>query len=320
MTRHRGRLRRATAVVALLLLVSVVRVGAGQDDPADVVRRARALSVDNDQVAAIPMFERALAMPLDADTAFQGHLGLGIALDEAGEYAEAREHLQQAIAIAPDGALETALRALAVSYAFDGRPDGAAVYYQKLRDHQLANGNPFGAAETANALARVYLESGRLEASEHWYRRSYEHVLALPDLRPEQRELAKIRWLIAEIRLAARGGRIDEGRRDLAQLGAALDAMPDGAINADQQVFLPYAIGYLELAAGNADRALAALRPSSQRDPFVLMLMAQACELEQDDGRAREYYERILGIYAHDVGAAFARPLARRRLAEPAVD
>ena len=307
-----GTRRRASAVA--VLLVCGAAAGVTQDDPAALIKKARALSVANDQATAIPMFERALALAPGGEVAFNGHLGLGIALDEAGDYPRAQEQLRLAIQLAPDGALEPALRAMAVSFAFEGRVDDSAKYYQELRAGQLAARNPFGAAETANALARVYLESGHLEAAERWYGTAHESVLQLPDVRPEQRELADLRLLIAEIRLAARGGRLDEGRRRLAALEAAFDAMPDGAINADQKVFLPYATGYLELAAGNVDAAIAALSRADQGDPFVLMLLAQAYEAKPDVARAREYYERILGMYSHSVGAAFARPLARRKL------
>jgi tetratricopeptide (TPR) repeat protein len=292
--------------------VLVPVVAGAQDDAASLIRQARALSIASDQEAAIPIFERALTLAPDD---FGGHLGIGIALDEDGDYARAQQHLQRAIELAPDEARDRAITAMAVSYAFDGRPAESARYYQQLRDRQLAARNPFGAAETANSLARVYLESGDPDAAERWYRVGYDAVMALPDLRPEQQELAELRWLFAASRIEARRGQFDLARQHVDALRTIFAAMPETAINADQRVFLPYAVGYVELAAGSADGAIAELRQSDQDDPFVLMLIAQAYELKDDAARARDYYGRILGVYAHNVGAAVARPLARRKLA-----
>jgi len=286
-------------------------VAGAQDAAASLVKEARALSIANDQEAAIPLFERALVLAPDD---FGGHLGLGIALDESGDYTRAQQHLRRAIDLAPDGARDRAITAMAVSYAFEGKLAESATYYEQLRDRQLAARNPFGAAETANSLARVYLESGDPDAAERWYRTAYDAVMALPDLRPEQQELAELRWLFAAARIEARRGRFDLARQHLDALRTIFAAMPDTGINADQRVFLPYAVGYVELAAGNADGAVAELRQSNQEDPFVLMLIAQAHELKGDAALARDAYERILGIYAHNVGAAFARPLARQKL------
>jgi tetratricopeptide (TPR) repeat protein len=303
---------RVVAAVIAAACVAAAPMAAGQDDPAELIKRARTLSVANDQDTAVPLFERALVLAPDS---FDGHLGLGIALDERGEYARAQQHLQRAIELAPDGARERAITALAVSYAFDGRPDESATFYQRLIDSQVASLNPHGAAETANSIGRVYLESGDADAAERWYRRGYDAVMALPDLRPEQRELSELRWLNARIRIAARRGRVAEARQHLAALRALFDAMPDTATNADQKVFFPYAKGYVDLLAGDPAAAISELSRSDQQDPFVLSLIARAYAAQNDTARALEFHRKVLDIYAHNVGAAFARVLARQALA-----
>ena len=103
------------------------------------------------------LYERALAANPDL---FEAHLAAGMALDLKGDYVQARRHLGRALEKPPAGAEAQALTAMGVSCAFERKPRAAAASYQRLFDHQTADGNLPGAAETANALGRVYLESG----------------------------------------------------------------------------------------------------------------------------------------------------------------
>jgi cytochrome c-type biogenesis protein CcmH/NrfG len=47
----------------------------------------------------------------------------------------------------------------------------------------------------------------------------------------------------------------------------------------------------------------------------VLSLLAQACEKSGDKKQAIEYYQKILTINLHNPSNAFARPLAKEKLA-----
>ncbi|MDR3747086.1 MAG: tetratricopeptide repeat protein [Acidobacteriota bacterium] len=53
---------------------------------------------------------------------------------------------------------------------------------------------------------------------------------------------------------------------------------------------------------------------ADQKDPFVLVLLAQAYEKSGDKAKAMECYKQVLTINNHAPANAFARPLARKAL------
>src|SRR5512143_1082141 len=81
---------------------------------------------------------------------FEARLGLGRALDLAGDYRGARAQLEQAIQVASDDQRNAALMATAISYAFEAKPDESARYAQRIFDAQMQADDRSSAAETAN--------------------------------------------------------------------------------------------------------------------------------------------------------------------------
>lgn len=78
--------------------------------------------------------------------------------------------------------------------------------------------------------------------------------------------------------------------------------------------YYPYLVGYIEFFAGNLQQALAELEKGNLDDPFVAGLVAQAYEKLGNRAKAREYYEKVMTSPAHNINAAFSRPLALRFL------
>ena len=211
----------------------------------------------------------------------------------------------------PADAKATALSALAISYVFDGQTAEAAKRYQQLFDDQTAAAALDGAAATANALARLYLETGDLAQSQAWYRTGYETAKKLTGLPVDQVDLWEMRWLHAQSRLAAR-------RKDAAGAAthaAALKALIDkGGENATQLPIYQYLVGYNAFHLGQYDMALAELAKGDQRDPFILALQAWSAEKKGDAALAKQLWTKVLAQNGHSLQNALVREAARKAL------
>jgi tetratricopeptide (TPR) repeat protein len=69
------------------------------------------------------------------------------------------------------------------------------------------------------------------------------------------------------------------------------------------------------LYSGDYQKALTELQEADQRDPFILSLIARTYEKMGEKAKAAEYYKRVLASTAHNPTNAFARPLAKQKLA-----
>ena len=235
------------------------------------------------------------------------HLALGRALDLQGNHSEARKHLEQAVSLSTEQTRAEALTALAISWAFESKPDEAARYYQRVFDAQMQAENRPGAAGSANALGRIFLESGNLDKAEQWYRTGYETSKQQPDQQAAQLALWEMRWHNAQARIAARRGNRTAAQKHVDEAKIWLDKSG----NEGQRIFQPYLTGYVAFYGGDLKRAVADLLQADQTDPFVLGLLAQAYEKLGDRTQAREYYEKVLTLSARSINAAFSWPRAR---------
>lgn len=276
-------------------------------DPADPVQQARKMIQEGKHNDAIALLNSAIkANPKNYDA----HLSLGVANDLKGNYAEAQKHFQHAIDLATPEQKPQAMRQMAFSYAFARKPAEAAKFSQPIFDQRMAANDFTGAAEIANELARIYLESGDINNAETWYRRGYESAIKKTDLTPQQKALWQFRWEHAQARIAARRNDKEAARKHVAAAKTALDQTGDK----DQQVFYPYLTGYVAYYLGEPKTALADLQQANQRDPFILALMAQAHEKLGEKQQATELYKKIITLNGHNPTNAFARPLAKEKL------
>src|ERR1700730_15268939 len=142
--------------------------------PAELVKQGEKLNSEGKQDEALALYGKALEQ---SPNLYEAHLDAGVALDLKGEYQEARKHFAKAIEVAPADVKPHALRAMAMSYAFEGNAREAERFEQQVFVARLANRDFTGAAGIANELARIYLESGDTENGYKWYKVGYEAAL-----------------------------------------------------------------------------------------------------------------------------------------------
>ena len=278
---------------------------------AELVKQGEKLNNEGKQDEALALYKKALEHSPDF---YEAHLDAGIALDLKGNYAEAREHFAKALDLAPPESKQQALRATAMSYAFEGNAGEAAKYEQQVFDQRVAKNDFTAAGETANELARIYLESGDTGHAFNLYKLGYETALRKPGLTDAEKNLWLFRWEHAQARIAARRGQADQAAKHVAAAKAALDK----ANNPDQARFYPYLTGYVAYYTGDYKTAIADLQKADQRDPLILALLGEAYEKTGDQAQATEYYRKALASNAHNPTNAFARPLVRKKLASRA--
>lgn len=301
---------RLAITLNLLLLALSSSFAQEAPDPLRLVQQGRRLSQEGQQGEALKLFRQSLAMNPDL---FEAHLAAGIALDLEGKYDEARKHLSRAIELAPEDAKRTALNAMAVSYAFEGDAAQAAKFYEQVFDNDSQTGHPAAAAGTANALGRVYLETGDIVNATRWYETGYEMANRQPKEPSSQLDLWEFRWVHAQGRIAARAGRADEARRHVEAARKMVSTRP--SLEGEGPT-LAYLAGYVALHLGDAKTAAAELAKADQDDPFILMLQAQAYEKLNQPDKAREFWKAVLTKHGHSLQNAFARPAARKALGQ----
>jgi tetratricopeptide (TPR) repeat protein len=295
----------------MLAILLLLMLAAPQQQPTDETKQRLAQAqklLDSGNLAeAVAALEQTVAA---APQSSEAHRALGRALDLRGDYAKARKHLEQAISLATDQSRNAALVAMAVSWAFESKADEAARYYQRVFDAQMQADTRADAAATANALGRIFLESGNLAKAEQWYRTGYETSKQQPDQPANQLALWEMRWHNAQARIAARRKNATEAQKHITEVKALLDK----GGNDDQRVFFPYLTGYVAFYGGDYKRAIEDLLQGDQQDPFVVGLIAQSYEKLGDRANAREFYEKVLALPAHTINAAFSWPQARKKL------
>jgi tetratricopeptide (TPR) repeat protein len=293
-----------TRTLLLLLALAAAVPCAAQTDLAAAIKDAEALIDAGDVPAAVTALERAVAA---SPKSFDARLALGQALDLDGRYGAARRHLEEAIKLAPDDRRNQALTILGISYAFEAKPDEAARYYQRVFDAHVQADNRGAASTTANALGRIYLESGNVKKAEEWYRTGYETARKVSNQSGTQLALAEMRWHNAMGRIEAR-----RGDRAAAMTHAAeAKALLDKGGNDNQRPFYPYLLGYIAFYSKDYRTAIQELSSGDLEDPFVLGLIAQAHEKLGNREQAAEFYRKVLASPDHSINAAFARPKAR---------
>jgi tetratricopeptide (TPR) repeat protein len=276
-------------------------------EPKELVEQGRKLNAEGKHDEALALYRQALEKSPDL---YEAHLATGITLDLKGQYEEARRHLAKAIEVAPSDSRPRALRTMAMSYAFERKPDDAAKYQQQIFNARLALQDFEGAAEVANELARIYLESGNLDSAHRWYMTGHGTGLRKPNLSAAERDLWIFRWQHAQARIAARRGQRDDAQKYVTAARAILDK----GTNPEQTRYYPYLTGYVALYSGDYKTAISELQKADQRDPFILSLLAQAYEKSGDAEQAKEHYRKVLASNAHNPTNAFARPLAKQKL------
>lgn len=299
--------RRILVVFFLTAVASAQQPPSVPSSPADLVKQGEKLNAEGKQDEALALYAKALQQ---SPGLYEAHLDAGIALDLKGDYAAARQHFTKAIEVAAPDSKQQALRAMAMSYAFEGNVTEAAKLEQQVFDARVAKPDFPGAAGVANELARIYLESGDADHAYQWYKSGYDTALRQPSLSDADKNLWLFRWEHAQARIAARHGRADEAQQHVAAAKAALDK----ANNPEQARFYPYLTGYVAFYTGDYKTAIADLQKADQNDPLILALLGESYEKSGDKAQAKNYYKKVLASNSHSPTNAFARPLAKKKL------
>jgi tetratricopeptide (TPR) repeat protein len=297
-----------TVFLACLGRAAIAETTSPSTDAQALVKQGQKLNSEGKQDEALHLYKQALEK---SPNLYEAHLESGVALDLKGEYAEARKHLQKAIDVAPVDEKNRALRAMAFSYAFESNSGEAEKYEKQVFDVLVAKPDFEAAAGVANELARIKLESGDIDGAANWYKIGYETAMRKADMKGTDKNLWAFRWAHAQARIAARRGQRDEAQKQIALAKTALE----NANNPDQAQFFPYLTGYVAFYGGDYKTAITELGKANQEDPFILVLIAQSYEKTGDSMRAKEYYGKVMANNGHGPTNAFARPVAKKKLA-----
>ncbi len=246
-----------------------------------------------------------------APDSIPANIAAGSVLDLMGKGEEARKYFAKAINAAdtPQGKAG-GQRAMAMSYAFEGNCGKAVEYERKVFDFYGNEKNLFQQGEIADEVARVCLDSGDFDAAYKWYKLGHDAGMKEPDITPARQDLWNFRWEHAQARIAAKRGEKAEAQKHVAAAKAILDK---GAIP-QQAPFFPALEGYVAFYNRDYKAALEELTKASQEDAFIQCMMAQTYEKLGEKEKAQEYYRKASMTAAHNPGAAYAVPMARKKL------
>jgi tetratricopeptide (TPR) repeat protein len=317
-----NRFVRSLPLALAILLISSAAIAAqtrgtqapaAQDPAMALVKEAGALNREGKQAEALERYRQAIKM---SPNLFEAHAGAGATLDLMGEYKEAREELTKAIQDAPAKSKPQALKTMAISYAFTCQARESEKYEKQAFDLQLAAKDFYAAGETADELARIYLECGDTNSAEKWYKTGHDTGLRKPNITEAEKALWEFRLEHALARIAARRGQRAEAEKHVAAARAILDKNYEWY--KQQAPYFPYLTGYVAFYLGDYKTALADLQKANLRDPFILSLIAQTYAKLGDKTQSLEYFRKALESSAHNPNNAFARPLARKMVGAPA--
>jgi tetratricopeptide (TPR) repeat protein len=304
-----------TAVILrafLVLSVSVARVLAqapgGQEQQPEFIKQGQQLMREGKLDDAVALYSQTLQT---SPNSLPANIAAGSVLDLLGQGAEARQHFGKAIQVADTPEHKAmAQRAMAMSYAFEGNCTKTVQYEQQVFNHYGSVKDFFRQGETADEAARVCIDSGDLDPAYHWYEIGHETGLKEPDIKPARRDLWEFRWEHAQARIAARRGNQAEAQMHVATAKVILDK----GTNPEQAQFLPYLQGYAAFYAGDYKAALQELLKANQNDAFIQCMIGQTYEKLGDEEKALEYFRKASTAIAHNPAAAYAVPLAKKKL------
>jgi tetratricopeptide (TPR) repeat protein len=298
--------------VFLVLLASVASLIAqvpSQQQQPEFIKQGQQLMREGKLDDALAQYRKTLQV---SPTSVPANIAAGSVLDLMGQEEEARTYFAKAIQVADTPENKAmAQRAMAMSYAFEGNCKKTVHYEQRVSDYYGSVKNFFQQGEIADEAARVCIDSGDLDTAYHQYQVGHDTGLKEPDLKPARQDLWQFRWEHAQARIAARRGNQAEAQKHV----VAAKAILDKGTNPEQAQFLPYLQGYVAFYAGGYRTALEELLKANQNDPFIQCMIGQTYEKLGDMDKALEYYRKASTAVAHNPAAAYAVPLAKKKLA-----
>ena len=299
------------AIFVLSVFVTLVHAqapGSQQQQP-EFIKQGQQLMREGKLDDALALYRQTLQT---SPNSLPANIAAGSVLDLLGQGDEARQYFAKAIQVAdtPEHRV-MAQRAMAMSYAFEGNCKKTIQYEQLVFNYHGSVKDFFRQGETADEAARVCIDSGDLDSAYDWYKTGYETGLKEPDIKAARKDLWEFRWEHAQARISARRGNQAEAQKHVAAAKAVLDK----GTNPEQAQFLPYLQGYVAFYAGDYKTALEELLKANQNDSFIQCMVGQTYEKLGDEEKAVEYYHKASTTIAHNPAAAYAVPLAKKKLA-----
>jgi tetratricopeptide (TPR) repeat protein len=303
---HIGRI--ASTLLAILgSLVPLFAQAPAQQQP-EFVKQGQQLMRDGKTEEALALYRQTLQT---SPNSVPANIAAGSVLDLMGKGEVARKYFTKAMDVAdtPEGKA-SAMRAMAMSYAFEGNCNQTIEYEQQVFDFYGSVKNFFQQGEIADEAARVCIDTGDLDAAYKWYKLGHDTGLKEPDLKPARQDLWNFRWEHAQARIAARRGDQADAQKHV----AAAKAIFDKGTIPEQAPFFPYLKGYVAFYAGGYKAALDELTKANQNDPFIQCLIGQSYERLGEKDKALDYYRKASTAVSHNTAAAYAVPFAKKKL------
>jgi len=299
---------RAIFVLSVFVAHVLAQAPSSQQEQPEFIKQGQQLMRDGKLDDALALYRHALQTSPDS---LPANIAAGSVLDLLGQGEEARQYFGKAIQVADTPEHKaTAQRAMAMSYAFEGNCKKTIQHEQLVFNYYGSVKDFFRQGETADEAARVCIDSGDLDSAYEWYTTGSETGLKEPDIKPARKDLWDFRWEHAQARIAARRGNQAEAQKHV----AAAKTILDKGTNPEQQPFFPYLEGYVAFYAGDYKAALQELLKANQNDAFIQCLIGQTYEKLGDEQKASEYYRKAATAIAHNPAAAYAVPLAKKKL------
>jgi tetratricopeptide (TPR) repeat protein len=300
---------RAIFVLSVFVAPVLAQAPGTEQQQPEFIKQGQQLMREGKLDDALALYRRTLQTSPDS---LPANIAAGSVLDLVGQGEEARQYFGKAMQVADTPEHKAmAQRAMAMSYAFEGNCKKTIQYEQLVFNYYGSVKDFFRQGEIANEAARVCIDSGDLDSAYEWYQTGHDTGLKEPDIKPARKDLWEFRWEHAQARIAARRGNQAEAQKHV----AAAKTILEKGTNPEQAQFLPYLQGYVAFYAGDYKTALEELLKANQNDPFIECMVGQAYEMLRDKEKALEYYRKASTAIAHNPAAAYAVPLAKKKLA-----
>ena len=232
-----------------------------------------------------------------------------------GEYGKARASLEGVEKSLPKGSVPFAVRfGITFSHLYEGNTDAALKSLETYLAEYKTNGldSQFPEVFIWNAMARINLESGRLEEALKDYEKGYQSVPG-SNLPQDQKQT----WL----------GRLHHGKaRTLARMGKHSEAWAEvetvrkmiiegGEEGRQYWPAYHYVAGYAKLEAGDYAAALEHLLQGDPKNPFDTLLLARAYEKLGRAQEAKKAYQKVIDSQWAGIERPLAYPEAKRKVA-----
>ena len=231
-----------------------------------------------------------------------------------GQYGKARASLEAVEKSLPKGSVPFAVRfGITFSHIYEGNTDAALKSLETYLAEYKANGldQQFPEVFVWNAMARINLESGRLEEALKDYEKGYQSVpgSSIPE---DQKQTWLGRLHHGKARTLARMGKHEEAWAEVETVRKMI--IQGGEAGRQYWPAYHYVAGYAKLEAGDYPAALEHLLQADPKNPFDLVLLARAYEKVGRTKEAKETYQKVLDSQWAGIERPLAFPEAKRKV------